>query len=54
MTKPMKSWHITVLEGYKKVIIDKICFTAKESKELQKELQEKYPEPDYKVLRELY
>lgn len=52
--KPMKAWHVTVLEGYKKVIIDKISFSAKDSKELQKELQEKYPEPDYKVLRELY
>ena len=50
----MKSWHITVLEGYKKVILEKISFSAKESKEIQKELQEKYPEPAYKVLRELY
>jgi len=50
----MKSWHVTVLEDYRKVIIDKVCFTAKESKEVFKELQEKYPEPGYKVLRELY
>lgn len=52
--KPMKAWHVTVLEGYKKVIVDKISFSAKDSKELQKQLQEQYPEPDYKVLRELY
>lgn len=54
MSKPMKSWHITVLEGYKKVIVEKISFSVKEAKEIEKELKEQYKEPDYKVLRELF
>ena len=50
----MKSWHVTVLEGYKKVIFEKVCLSVKESKEVLKECEEKYPPPDYKCLRELY
>ena len=61
MAMKMKSWYVTVLEGYKQIYQRK-CMSAKEATAVHKELKEmphpddptqlKYPKEKYQVLRE--
>ena len=47
----MKFWHITVIEKTK-TVFSKKCMTVGEANKLLKEMKEKYPSPQYMVLKE--
>jgi len=56
----MKSWHVTVMEGFKQIFSKQCLGGAGESKKLFDEMKEKYPpakkegDPKYTVYREQY
>jgi hypothetical protein len=41
-------------KGKAKTIVSRLFFSAKEANDFKKEMDEKYPSPDYNVMREFF
>jgi hypothetical protein len=53
-----KNYQITVLDmrekNKAKTVLTKIFFTVKEANEFKAQMEEKYPHPDFTVMREFF
>jgi len=58
MAQKGKNYTVTVLDmrekGKAKTIVSRLFFSAKEANDFKKEMDEKYPSPDYNVMREFF
>jgi hypothetical protein len=51
MAQKLKSWYVTVMEGYKQVF-QKKCLSVKEARDLVDAKKKEYPSPQYTVTRD--
>lgn len=58
MAQKGKSYQVSVLDftvpGKCKTIISKVFFSVNDANKFKEEMEEKYPKPEYTVLREFY
>ena len=58
MASKGKNYTVTVLDmrdkGKAKTVVSRMFFYVKDANEFKKEMEEKYPSPDYSVMREYF